>query len=149
MKKSIVPFTILFLISSNLFSQSLDKFKITNEELPKEYTLTEETQCQAIQACLFYKQTNIYSSFLGKVKSKEIQNFENKNDSGSIMYFEFEKDFEGEGFLKGLLWGKSNEPTKAHPEEIIVKGKFLIVYSFKKESDLKKLSQDKIKQLLN
>jgi len=149
MKKTIIAFTILFLISSNLFSQSLDKLKISSEELPKGYTLTEETQCQAIQACLFYKQTNVYSSFLGKVKSQDIQNFESKNDSGSIMYFEFEKDFEGEGFLKGLLWGQSDKPTKAHPEEIIIKGKILIVYSFKQESDLKKLSQAKIKQLLN
>lgn len=149
MKKNIYTFTMLLLISSNLFSQSFEKLKISNEELPKEYNLTEETQCQAIQACLFYKQTGIYSSFLGKVKSKEIQNFESKNDSGSIMYFEFEKDFEAEGFLKGLLWGQSDKPTKAHPEEIIVKGKILIIYSFKKDSDLKKLSQDKIKQLLN
>lgn len=149
MKKTFIAFTILFLITSKLFSQSLDKLKISSEELPKEYTLTEKTQCQAIQACLFYKQTDMYSSFLGKVKSKEIQNFENKNDNGSIMYFEFEKEFKGEGFLKGLLWGQSDEPTKAHPEEIIVKGNILIVYSFKKESDLKKFSQDKIKQILN
>lgn len=149
MKKNIYTFTMLFLISSNLFSQSFEKLKISNEELPKEYNLTVGTQCQAIQACLFYKQTDIYSSFLGKVKLKEIQNFESKNDSGSIMYFEFEKDFEGEGFLKGLLWGQSDKPTKTHPEEIIVRGEILIIYSFKKDSDLKKLSQDKIKQLLN
>lgn len=120
---------------------------MAGEELPKEYTLTEETQCQSIQACLFYKQTDIYSSFLGKIKSKEIQNFKSKDDSGSIMYFEFEKDFEGEGFLKGLLWG-SETPSKLHPEEILVKGKILIIYSFKKDSELKKLSQDKINLLL-
>ena len=149
MKRTIYFFTTLFLISSNLFSQSLENLKISNEELPKEYRLTEETQCQAIQACVFYKQPDIYSSFLGKVKSKEIQNFESKNDSGSIMYFEFEKDFKGEGFLQGLLWGESDKPTKAHPEEIITKGKFLIIYSFKIDSDLKKISQDKIKRLLN
>lgn len=148
MKKIFYPFLFLFLISSNLFGQSFEKMKITKEELPQEYSFSEDTQCQAIQACLFYKQTDIYSSFLGKVKSKEIQNFESKKDSGTIMYFEFEKNFEGEAFLKGLLWGQSSQPTKAHPEEIIVKGKFVIIYSFQKESELKKLSQDKIKLLL-
>ena len=65
------------------------------------------------------------------------------------MYFEFEKDFKGERFVKGLLWGQSDKPTKAHPEEFIVKGKILIIYSFKQESELKKLSQDKLKLLLN
>ena len=65
------------------------------------------------------------------------------------MYFEFEKDFKGEGFLQGLLYGKSDKPTEAHPEEFIKKGEILIIYSFKRESDLKKLSQDKVKKLLN
>ena len=149
MKKTIYTIAILFLISSNLYSQSFDKLKISNEELPKEYAMTEKTQCQAIHACIFYKQTDLYSSFLGKVKSQEIQNFESKNDSGSIMYFEFEKDFRGEKFIKGLLWGQSDKPTKENPEEIIVNGKILIIYSFKIDSNLKKLSQDKIRQLLH
>ena len=34
-------------------------------------------------------------------------------------------------------------------QNLFVKGNILIVYSFKKESDLKKFSQDKIKQILN
>ena len=148
MTKLFYSSAFLLFISLNLFSQSLEKLKISSEELPKEYTLTEESQCKSIQACLFYKQTDLYSSFLGKIKSKEIQNFINKKDSGSIMYFEFEKDFNGEGFLKGLLWG-SDKPSKLHPEEFIAKGEILIIYSFKKDSELKKLSQDKIKLLLN
>lgn len=148
MTKLFYSMTFLFIVSTNLFSQSLEKLKLSSEELPKEYTLTKETQCKSIQACTFYKQTDLYSSFLGKTKSKEIQNFKSEKDSGSIMYLEFEKDFDGEGFLKGLLWG-SDQPSKLHPEEFIVKGKILIIYSFEKESELKKLSQNKIKLLLN
>ena len=148
MTKLFYSIALFLFISSNLFSQSLEKLKISSEELPKEYTFTEETQCKSIQACMFYKQTDLYSSFLGKIKSKEIQNFISKKDSGSIMYFEFEKNFDGEGFLKGLLWG-SDKPSKSHPEEFIVKGKILIIYSLEKDSELKKLSQNKIKTLLN
>jgi len=149
MKTLFFTVTLLFLTYSNVLGQEFEKFKISKEELPKEYEFTEETQCRAIQACLFYKQTDIYSSFLGKVKTKDIQNFESKKDSGSIMYFEFEKDFEGQGFLEGLLWGQSKKPTKEHPEEFFIKGNILIIYSFKKESDLKTFSQDKIKRLVN
>lgn len=55
----------------------------------------------------------MYSAFIGKVKHKEIQNFKNKTDSGSIMYFEFIKDFAMKSVLEGLLWGgkKINQRT--------------------------------------
>ncbi len=148
MKKLFYSITFLFLISTNLFSQSLEKLKLSAEELPEEYRLTEETQCKSIHPCLFYKQSDLYSSIVGKIKSKKIQNFVSEKDSGSIMYFEFEKEFEGEKFLKGLLWG-SDQPSKLHPEELIAKGKILVIYSFDKDSGLKKLSQDKVKLLLN
>ena len=64
------------------------------------------------------------------------------------MYFEFETDFKGEGFLDGLLWG-GDKPTKEHPEEYYAKGNFLIIWSFKKGSTIKKISKDKIKAILN
>ncbi|MDI9256882.1 hypothetical protein [Flavobacterium sedimenticola] len=148
MKKLFYSVAFFFFMYTNLFSQSIAELKISSEELPKEYAMTKETQCKSVHACAFYKQTDLYSSFLGKVKSKEIQNFQSKKDSGSIMYFEFERDFEADEFLKGLLWG-SQLPSKSHPEEFIAKGKFLIIYSFEKDSELKKLAQDKQKLLLN
>lgn len=98
---------------------------------------------------MFYKQTDMYSMFLGKVKNKSVQNFECKTDSGSIMYFEFEKDFEGEGFLTGLLWGQAKKPTTEHPEQIFIKGKFLVIWSFNDKSALQKISESKVKQILN
>ena len=80
MKKIFYSITFLFFITANLFSQSLEKLKLSNEELPKEYKLTDEPQCQAVQACSFYKQADMYR-FIGKIKTKEVQNFESKEDN--------------------------------------------------------------------
>ncbi len=102
--------------------------------------------CKSVQAASFYEQTQIYASILGAVKSKEYQSFEAKGDKGTILYLEYEKDFEGEAFLQGLLWGESDKPTKAHPEEYVVKGKYLIIWSFAPTSELKKISKEKVSQ---
>lgn len=134
---------LLFITSSNLFAQNFDKLKLAENEIPNNYKLTEESKCISIQACTFYTNPGMYSALIGKVKSKEIQNFEGKKDSGSIMYFEFEKDFEMQGFLEGLLWGEKKS-SKEHPEEIFVKDKILIIYSFPLESNLVKVSKKKV-----
>ena len=85
---------------------------------------------------------------MGTVKSKEIQSFKSKGDSGSIMYFEFEHRFKGDSFLQGLLWGKDKEPTKEHPEEYLATGKFLIIWSFHPDSTIKEKSEAKIDAIL-
>ncbi|MNL02829.1 hypothetical protein D3C87_1233500 [compost metagenome] len=148
--KTTIYSLFFFLIShTNIFSQTIDQLKIENSEMPKEYIMTETPNCISIQACLFYKKTEMYSAFLGKAKNKSVQNFESKNDNGSIMYFEFEKDFTGEAFVKGLLWGKENKPTAEHPEQIFTKGKFLVIWSFHDNSALQKISETKVKKALN
>ena len=86
----------------------------------------------------------MYSSILGKVTKKDFQTLVGKEDQGSILYFEFEKPLEMDAFLGGLLWGESSKPTKAHPEEIKVKDKILIVWSFNKDSQIKALSKEKV-----
>jgi hypothetical protein len=143
--------TLFFILISHttLFSQTIDKLKMDNTEIPKEYSFSETPNCISIQACTFYEQTDMYSMFLGKIKNKSVQNFECKNDSGSIMYFEFEEDFKGEGFLTGLLWGQAKKPTPKHPEQIFTKGKFLVIWSFNDKSQLQKISETKVKQVLN
>lgn len=137
----------LFTTSSNLFAQNFDKLKLTENEILNDYKLTEESKCISIQACTFYENPGMYSGLIGKIKSKEIQNFENKKDSGSIMYFEFEKDFVMKGFLEGLLWG-GKKPTKEHPEEFFVWKNILIIWSFSQNNELKKISKDKIESVL-
>ncbi|PKB16297.1 hypothetical protein [Flavobacterium sp. 5] len=140
-------FVLIILYSFGASAQSFDKIKLTESEIPAGYKLTDEDQCISIQACTFYDSPEMYGFLIGKVKSKEVQNFVNNKNSGSIMYFEFEKKFEQEGFLQGLFWG-GKKATKEHPEQILVKDKIVIVYSFPLENDLIKVSQKKVESVL-
>jgi hypothetical protein len=142
-----ILFLLSILYSFTMTAQAFDKLKLAESEIPSGYKLTDDPQCISIQACTFYKNPGMYSAIIGKVKSKDIQNFENKKDGGSIMYFEFEKKFEMEGFLEGLFWGE-DKPTRAHPEQILVKDKILIVYSFPLESNMVELSKKKVEKEL-
>ena len=145
MKNILLLFTLIY--SFNLSAQTIEKIKLAENEISAEYKLTDQEQCISIQACLFYKHPETYSAFIGKVKSKDIQNFKNKKDSGCIMYFEFEKKFEMESFLKGLLWG-GKKATAEHPEEIFIKDTILIIYSFPLKSKLIEVSKKKVETVL-
>jgi hypothetical protein len=147
MTKFLTILSIAFLLTNNSNGQSIDSLKLSDKEIPEGYSLTKENNCISIQACTFYDTPEMYEALIGKLKSKQIQNFDNKKDKGSIMYFEFEDGFKGEGFLGGLLWG-GNKPTKEHPEEYYAKGNFLIIWSFKKGSAVTKTSKDKIEAIL-
>ncbi|MDX6189723.1 hypothetical protein SGQ83_10200 [Flavobacterium sp. Fl-318] len=142
MKKTILFLSCLFL-STNVFAQNFEKLKLNENEIPVDYHLTNKPKCISIQACTFYNNPDLYSALIGKVKHKEVQNFENKTDSGSIMYFEFENNFEMQGFLEGLLWG-GKKSTKEHPEDFFVKDNILIIWSLAEKSLLKKVSKEKI-----
>jgi hypothetical protein len=141
---------ILFLAALTFYSaraQELDDLKLTDAEVPEGYTSTKKMLYKSIQAKSFYEQTDLYESFIGKVRKKEFQSFKSADDQGTVFYYEFETDFKQEGFLEGLLWG-GNKPTKAHPEEYFVKGNILIIWSFADKSELKKISKAKITRLL-
>lgn len=142
-----ILFLIAMLCSFNSEAQTFEKIKLAENEIPSEYKLTNEPQCISIQACTFYESPDMYEAIIGKLKSKDIQNFENKKDSGSIMYFEFEKKFDMESFLKGLLWG-GNKATKEHPEQFLVKDTILIIYSFPLKSRLVEVSKKKVEKEL-
>lgn len=141
----VILFTAFSVIKSN--GQGIDSLKISDKEIPEGYTLTKENNCISIQACIFYDNPEIYEALIGKLKSKQIQSFNSKKDKGSIMYFEFEEDFKGEAFLGPLLWG-GDKPTKEHPEEFVAKGKFLIIWSFKKGSLMTATSKNKVNAVL-
>jgi hypothetical protein len=149
MKPTISLFTLFLLITTSSFSQTIADLKLKPKEIPKGgYVLSDGNICVTPQACTFYNDIETYSNIVGTVKSKAIQNFKNKADAGSIMYFEFDHIFKGDRFLQGLLWGKAGEPTDEHPEEYLVKGKFLIIWSFHPDSPLKEKSEAKIEALL-
>jgi hypothetical protein len=147
MYKLLTVLTLVFLFTISANGQSIDSLKIADKEIPEGYSFSKRNNCISVQACLLYDNPEMYGALIGKLKSKQIQSFDSKKDKGSIMYFEFENDFQGKGFLGGLLWG-GDEPTKAHPEEYYAKGHILVIWSFKMDSPMKDVSKNKIKALL-
>lgn len=148
MKITISLSTLLLLFTINSFSQTIADLKLKPKEIPKGgYMASDGNVCITPQACTFYNDIETYANIVGTVKSKAIQSFKSKADRGSIMYFEFDHVFKGDRFLQGLLWGKAGEPTDEHPEEYAVKGKFLIIWSFKPDSPVREKSEAKIEAL--
>ena len=147
--KITIPLSVLFLLlTTNSFSQTIADLKLKSKEIPKSYFLSDGNNCVSAQACTFYNDIATYNNIVGTVKSKAIQSFKSKTDSGSIMYFEFENRFKGDRFLQGLLWGKEGQPSDEHPEEYVAKGKFLIIWSFHPDSTIREKSETKIDAIL-
>lgn len=142
MKKILTVLIFPFILSVNMFGQNIESLKLSEKEIPEGYEISKENNCISIQACTFYESPDMYELLIGKIKNKTFQSFDNKKDKGSIMYFEFEDEFKGGSFLEGLLWG-GDKPTKEH----LSKGNIVIIWSFKKESPIIKISQDKIEAI--
>lgn len=147
MQKVIGLLIFLFAVT-DLGAQQIDSLKLNASEIPEGYKETSKKEYKTVHAASFYDQIELYESFLGKVKSKDTQSFTKKGDNGTILYFEFENDFEGAAFLEGLLWGKENKATSKKPDEYLAKGRFLIIWSFGLTSELKQVSKAKISSLL-
>jgi hypothetical protein len=152
MKKGFLIIIVLSL-SFNTFSQKTVKapvsevfraLKLTKMDLPQGYNLSTEMNCKSMQAALFYDSyESLYTDLIGKLKSKEFQSVSNEQDNGSILYFEFEKEFTQTGFLEGLLWG-GEKPVREHPEEYYANGNILIIWSTSNISLIKERSKKKI-----
>lgn len=149
MLRKLILATFVAITSVFSFGQNIDSLKLNDNEIPSDYSKSNELLCMTPHAYSFYIQTDIYETFLGKVTKKEFQSFGKKGDKGSILYFEFEKEFNGQGFLDGLLWGQDLKPTKSEPDEYYAKGNILVIWSFSLKSELKKTSKIKIMRLLN
>ena len=83
MKKLSLTTSLFFFLIVNIFSQQIEKLKITEKEIPKEYTFSKKAECKSMQACMFYDQPDTYEMLIGKIKNKEVQNFKSDKDSGS------------------------------------------------------------------
>ncbi len=138
---------MLILFTGFVTAQNIDSLKLNDNEIPASYKKSDKLVCITPHSYSFYTSEELYS-FLGKVVKKDFQSFEKKKDTGSILYFEFEKDFAGDGFLNGLLWGEGTKPTKSEPDDYYTKGKILIIWSLPMDSPLKKISKDKVMKLL-
>ena len=146
--KSVASVLILLLFAGvTSQGQSIDSLKLTGKEIPGGYTLSEENYCISVQPRTLYNNPELFEALLGKVKRKDIQNFKSRDDRGCIMYFEFDDEFKGEGFLGAYLWGE-DKPSKMHPETYAAKKNILVIWSFNSGSEIKKVSEDKVKTLL-
>jgi hypothetical protein len=149
MTKKII-FTFLFsFIAGFSFGQTVDSLKLNETEIPAGYSTSDKLICVTPHASSFYNETDLYETFLGKVTKKQFQSFEKNGEKGSILYFEFEKEFTGQGFIEGLLWGQHAKPTKFEPDEYYAKGNILIIWSFNLKSELKQISKTKVTRLLH
>lgn len=146
MNFKLIAFLLTFL-SITSYGQVIEKLKLTDTEIPEGYTATDEVLSKSIQAGTFYEQTDLYAGLIGKIKNKTYQSFESKDDSGTIYYYEFERNFQQTSFLEGLLWG-GKKPSKAHPEEYFVKDNILVIWSLAMTSGLKQISKDKVTMVL-
>lgn len=141
--------TLAFLaIAAFCYGQKIDSLKLPAQDIPTGYSELKELKCKSIQATLLYENPEMYSAILGSVVKKDFQSFKSKKDVGSILYFEFENDVKGAAFLNGLLWGQDGKPTKHHPETYIAKKNILIIWSFNDDSQIRKVSLEKVSKLL-
>ena len=143
--RTLITLTLLLTLVSTLsFAQRIEPLKLAEEEVSADYKRTESILCKSIQAALFYKSPEMYSMILGDVVEKGYQSYDKKGDKGTVLYFVFDEDITDNAFIPGLLWGSAGKPTKAHPEEYIAKGNTLVIWSFDKDSTVKKLSKEKV-----
>jgi hypothetical protein len=139
----------LFVMANHLaFGQPIDSLKLKDVEIPRGYSKSDQLMCVTPHASSLYDQVDLYASFFGKVTNKAFQSYYKKGDKGSILYFEFDKAFVAQAFLNGLLWGQETKPTKSEPDEYYTKGNILIIWSYNLNSELKQISEAKVKQLL-
>ena len=89
MKTIVTVLTLTVFFSMYSYGQSLHSLKLSVKEIPGDYSISKNTNCNGVQECIFYENPRMYEMLIGKIRKKEIQNFESKNDNGSIMYFEF------------------------------------------------------------
>jgi hypothetical protein len=142
MKKLLILILLIFTTIGFSQSKAIDSIQIKSNEIPAEYVKLDELECQAIQSELLYQKPEMYSFILGETIDKKFQTYEYDGNKGSILYFEFDRDAEnGKQFIENLLWG-GKKPNRAHPEQIITKGKIMIILSFPFKSKIgKKISK--------
>lgn len=135
-------------VTPDNFDFNIDDIELQPSDLPEGYKLSDKLLCPSIQTTLFYESYDeLYEQKFGVPDKKEYQSFENPNgDNGSILYFHYKEPLPAETkvFLSGLFWGTSTKPTSEHPEEFFVSDNEIVIWCFKADSKIKKISQDKL-----
>ncbi len=137
----IIPTLLLVVLCmgiSQAQSKPLDQLQLKSFELPKGSELFNELKFQSSQAKLFYEKPELHEEQLGKLLDKRFQTISYKGETGSILYFEFDKDItNAKIFLETLMW-EANHPSATHPEAVIRRGHTLLILSFPYKSEVGK-----------
>lgn len=127
----------------------LNMFELQQKDLPEGYQFTEVLNCKTAQVNSFFKNIDLYRNDIGTVAFKGFQSIESKNDSGSILYFQFQDPKNLESFLNDYLWGKDGEASNKRPERyMILANNYLIIWSVELDSPITEISRKKINSLL-
>lgn len=130
---------------------NMNEVKLTQEDLPEGYSFHYEVICYSFQAGLYFNNPSFYDFFLGTTfVKKEFQSIKGpEGDQGSILYIQYKNDLDKASiaFLQGMIWGEDG-PTNLHPEDIFINGKNVIIWSFKRDSLIKRISQQKLHDVL-
>ena len=130
-------------------SQTLDSLKLTTSEIPEGYTEVSTMLNKAFHPVIIYDNNDLVSDQLGEIKNKTYQSLKGRGDKGTVFIIELVKPMTDTNWVKPFLYGPSEmQPSAMHPEEFLIHGNFLIIWSFDYNSKIKKISMEKIKRIL-
>lgn len=123
----------------------IDSLLLVKSDLPGGYKFVDKEIPITNQASSLYNQIDMYSMILKiRATDKKYQSIKSSKDKGTAYYILFDSSADkAKGFAQGLIWG-TKESNDEHPDEIIVKGKLMIVLSFNKDSNIKEIIKRKI-----
>lgn len=132
-------------------TQYFEDIKLTEEDIA-DFNLGITKHFYSKQQSTFYNNTQMHESIIGPLKEKYTQELGSGDEEGTIFYYYFEENLEAgsEGFLRGLFYGSTEQPTKTNPELLLIKDNYLVVFSFPFESETAKeyydIVKDKVEQ---
>jgi len=130
-------------------SQTLDSLKLSTSEIPEGYTEVSIMLNKAYHPVIIYENNDMFSDKLGEIKNKTYQSLKGRGDKGTVFIIELVQPMTDTNWVKPFLYGPSEmRPTAMHPEEFLIHGNFLIIWSFDFNSKIKKISMEKITRIL-
>ncbi|MBL7959007.1 hypothetical protein JNL27_02090 [bacterium] len=138
------------------FSKEIDLKQVilSGDDLLTGYKFATEMQAdpEARYVFNFYNGILVHAVQLGSVVEKSFQSIDGPGrDSGTIMYFEFDRvlDASTYTYLKRVFWGKKMTPSSSNSPEFFMSSNTLIVWCLPMQSEIKERSQKKLFELLN
>lgn len=112
-------------------TQHFESLKFYDRDLAR-LTLRYTKYFYSPQQKIFYMNPEIYSSVIPTVLEKYSQSICTDSENGTVFYYYFNGTLTDAHahFLRGLFYGNGSAPSKDHPEKILMKNNYLIVFSY-------------------